>query len=238
MALPKLNETLNFELTVPSTGQKVKYRPYLVKEEKVLLQAFESGDPKTCLEAMIDTITACLDERTKIDVGSLATFDVEYMFVKVRSKSVGENSDLVIACGECKHDNAVTVNLDEIEIDISDRDNVIPITENISVEMRYPTYEVLTKQDLSKIEKEDMDAAMAMIATSVAAILTEEERIETDGLSSEEVIDFISSMTTSQLKSLSEFMENMPALTHGVKFKCEACGHDNDMELKGLSDFF
>ena len=94
-------------------------RPFLVKEEKVLLQAFESGDPKTCLEAMIDTITACLDERTKIDVGSLATFDVEYMFVKVRSKSVGENSDLVIACGECKHDNAVTVNLDEIEIDVS-----------------------------------------------------------------------------------------------------------------------
>ena len=238
MALPKLNETLNFELTVPSTGQKVKYRPYLVKEEKVLLQAFESGDPKTCLEAMIDTIEACLDERTKIDVGSLATFDVEYMFVKVRSKSVGENSDLVIACGECKHENPVSVNLDEIEIDVSDTNNVISITDSISVEMRYPTYDVLTKQDLAKIEKEDMDAAMAMIASSVAAILTEEERIETEGLSSEEVIDFISSMTTSQLKSLSEFMENMPALTHGVKFKCEACGHDNDMELKGLSDFF
>ena len=160
MALPKLNETLNFEMSVPSTGKKVKYRPYLVKEEKVLLQAFESGDPKTCLEAMIDTIEACLDERTKIDVGSLATFDVEYMFVKVRSKSVGENSDLVIACGECKHENPVNVNLDEIDIDVSDRENVIPITENISVEMRYPTYEVLTKQDLSKIEKEDMDAEL------------------------------------------------------------------------------
>ena len=238
MALPKLNETLNFEMNVPSTGQKVKYRPYLVKEEKVLLQAFESGDPKTCLEAMTDTLSACLDERAALDVGTLATFDVEYMFVKVRSKSVGENSDLVVNCAECKHENPVRVNLDEIEIDIPEKENVISITDDVSVEMQYPTYEMLSKQDFDKVQKEDMNAAMSMISTSIAAILTEEERIETDTLSSEEVIDFISSMTATQLKRLADFMENMPALKHDVQFKCQACGHDNEMELKGLSDFF
>ena len=90
MALPRINETLNFTMTIPSTGKKVKYRPYLVKEEKVLLQAFESGDTKTCLEAMADTLAACIDPNENVDVSSLATFDVEYMFVKVRSQSVGE----------------------------------------------------------------------------------------------------------------------------------------------------
>ena len=238
MALPKLNETLNFELTVPSTGQKVKYRPYLVKEEKVLLQAFESGDPKTCLEAMTDTLSACIDERTNVDVSSLATFDVEYMFVKVRSKSVGENSDLIMGCAECKHENSVSVNLDEIEIDVGESENVVQITETIGVEMQYPTYDMLAKQDMEKIQNEDLNAAMQMIAASIAAILTEEERIETSSLPVDEVIDFISSMTTSQLKSVSEFMENMPALTHDVEFVCERCQHENKLELRGLSDFF
>ena len=238
MALPKLNETLNFELTVPSTGQKVKYRPYLVKEEKVLLQAFESGDPKTCLEAMTDTLSACIDERTNLDVSSLATFDVEYMFVKVRSRSVGENSELIMSCAECKHDNNVTVNLDEIEIDVGESENVVQITDTIGVEMQYPTYDMLAKQDMEKIQKEDLNAAMQMIAASIAAILTEEERIETSSLPVDEVVDFISSMTTSQLKSVSEFMENMPALTHDVEFVCQKCQHENKLELRGLSDFF
>ena len=238
MALPKLNETLNFELTIPSTGQKVKYRPYLVKEEKVLLQAFESGDPKTCLEAMTDTLSACIDERHEVDVTTLATFDVEYMFVKVRSKSVGETSDLVVKCRECKHENEISVDLEEINIDIGEVDNVIEIAEGISVEMRYPTYEMLAKQDLDKIQTEDMDAAMSMIATSIGAILTEEERIDTNNISSTEVVDFISTMTTSQLRKLADYMENMPALKHEVEFECEHCRHENKMELKGLSDFF
>ena len=238
MALPKLNETLNFELKIPSTGQKVKYRPYLVKEEKVLLQAFESGDPKTCLEAMTDTLAACIDERHEVDVSKLATFDVEYMFVKVRSKSVGEGSDLQIKCASCKHENPVSVDLDEIEIEIGEEDNVIQIADGISVEMRYPTYETLSQQDMEKLEKEDLNAAMNMIATSISAILTEEERINTSSLSIEEVVDFISSMTTSQLKSLADYMENMPALTHDVEFVCEHCNHENKMQLKGLADFF
>ena len=238
MALPKLNETLNFELTVPSTGQKIRYRPYLVKEEKVLLQAFESGDPRTCLEAMTDTLSACIDERSNVDVASLATFDVEYMFVKVRSKSVGENSNLIATCTECSHENPVVVNLDEVEIDVQETDNVVKITEEISVEMQYPTYQVIAQQDMTKLQTEDLDAAMGVIESSIQAILTLEERIEAADLPSGELTEFLSSMTANQLKGLADFMEKMPALKHDVVFKCEKCEHENNLELKGLSDFF
>ena len=225
-------------MNVPSTGQKIKYRPYLVKEEKVLLQAFESGDPRTCLEAMTDTLSACIDERSNLDVSSLATFDVEYMFVKVRSKSVGENSNLIASCTECSHENPVVVNLDEIEVEVTEKDNVIVITDDISVEMRYPTYDLIAKQDVDKLQSEDLDAAMGVIAASIESILTEEERIDTSDLPSNEIVEFLSSMTANQLKLVADFMENMPALKHNVEFSCENCGHNNSLELKGLADFF
>ena len=238
MALPKLNETLNFTMTVPSTGKKVKFRPYLVKEEKVLLQAFESGDVKTCLEAMADTLGACIDEKSKIDVSSLATFDVEYMFLKVRSVSVGETSTVQIRCDECDEPNQVVVELDKVEVDMTDNDNVIPITESISVEMSYPTYNTLADDDAEKLADEDVDAAMKLLAKSITAILTDEERIDCRSENISEVLEFLSSMTTSQLQKVGSFLENMPSLRHKVEFECEHCKHQNDLELKGLSDFF
>ena len=237
MALPRINETLNFTMTIPSTGQKVKYRPYLVKEEKVLLQAFESGDTKTCLEAMADTLSACIDANENVDVSSLATFDVEYMFVKVRSQSVGETSRVQIKCAECQTPNTVVIPLDEVEIDVKKDDAVIPITDNISVEMRYPTYRTLMENDLSG-DAENMDTAMSVLAGSVAAVLTDEERIDASEQSTKEMVEFLSSMTTGQLQSLSDFLEKMPALKHDIEFSCEECQHENKLELKGLSDFF
>ena len=236
MALPKLNETLNFTMTVPSTGKKVKYRPYLVKEEKVLLQAFESGDTRTCLEAMADTIGACVDPKSNLVVESLSTFDVEYMFIKVRSKSVGETSHIQIKCSECGEGNPVAVDLDAIEVEVGASDNVINITDNIAVEMRYPTYGTLIEQGSDV--KEDMDTALRLISMSISAVLTDEERIDCEKQSQEEVVDFLTSMTATQLKSLSDFMENMPALKHEVEFECKNCQHENKVELKGLSDFF
>jgi nucleoid DNA-binding protein len=237
MALPRINETLNFTMTIPSTGQKVKYRPYLVKEEKVLLQAFESGDTKTCLEAMADTLAACIDANENVDVSSLATFDVEYMFVKVRSQSVGETSRVQIKCAECQTPNTVVIPLDEVEIDVKKDDAVIPITDNISVEMRYPTYRTLMENDLSA-DTENMDTAMSVLASSVAAVLTDEERIDAAEQTTSELVEFLSSMTTTQLQSLSDFLEKMPALRHEIEFTCEECQHENKLELKGLSDFF
>ena len=238
MALPRINETLNFNMTIPSTGEKVKYRPYLVKEEKVLLQAFESGDPKTCLEAMADTLGSCLDSKSNVDVSSLATFDVEYMFLQVRSKSVGENSNIQIKCTECGEPNPITVNLEEIGIQVDKTDNVISITDDISVEMRYPTYETLSQQELDGEKTNDMDTAMNLLAASISAVLTEEERIDCSEQKPSEIVDFLSSMTNTQMQKIGDFLENMPALKHDVEFHCTSCEHHNKLELKGLSDFF
>ncbi len=238
MALPRINETLNFTMKIPSTGQKVKYRPYLVKEEKVLLQAFESGDIATCLEAMVDTLGACLDEKEKINLASLATFDVEYMFTQVRGKSVGENSTILIKCKECGEQNPYVVDLDLLEVDVSHTDNIIAVNDEISVEMKYPTYENLMGTDVEKIRENDTESAMELLAASIGAVLTDEERIDCSQQKLSEVVDFLSSMTTGQLQKVSQFLEDMPALKHVAEFECEKCEAHNELELKGLSDFF
>ena len=238
MALPRINETLNFTMKVPSTGKTIKYRPYLVKEEKVLLQAFESGDTKTCLEAMVDTLEACIDPKSKLDVATLATFDVEYLFIKVRSKSVGETSNIVVKCTECEEGNLYSVDLEELTIDVDASNNVVNITDGISVEMRYPTYKTLIDEDATNVEEGDIDTAMKMLASSISSVMTEEERIDCSEQSTEEIVDFLQSMTTTQLQSISSFLEQMPSLKKDIEFTCKSCSHENKLELKGLADFF
>ena len=238
MALPKVNETLNFTMKIPSTGQRVKYRPYLVKEEKVLLQAFESGDVTTCLEAMVDTLGACLDPKDDVDVSTLATFDVEYMFTQVRSKSVGENSTIQIKCKECEEPNAYTLDLDTVEVGIDDQDKVIDITDSISVEMKYPTYSSFLDQRIESLSESDPETIFTILASSISAVLTNDERIDCAKEDPKSIIDFLNSMTASQLQSISKFMEDLPALKHLAEFDCEKCGTHNELELKGLSDFF
>ena len=238
MALPKINETLNFNMKIPSTGQRVKYRPYLVKEEKILLQAFESGDVTTCLEAMIDTLAACLDQKESVDLSSLATFDIEYMFTQVRGKSVGESSTILVKCKECGEPNEYVVDLEELVVDVSHTDNIIEINSDISVEMKYPTYKNLMGANVDKIQANDTESAMELLAASVGAVLTNEERIECADQKLSEVVDFLSSMTTGQLQKVSQFLEDMPALKHQAVFACKNCETHNEMELKGLSDFF
>lgn len=238
MALPRVNETLNFTMTVPSSGDKIKYRPYLVKEEKILLQAFESGDVATCLEAMIETLDACIDEKHNLDIASLATFDVEYMFTQVRSKSVGEKSGIMIKCRSCEEPNGYSMDLDELKVDVETTANVIKINDDISVEMKYPTYKTLIEGNDKGAGDGSADAAMLMLSASIAAVLTEDERIDCSTQSSEEMVEFLSSMTASQLKQVSNFLDDMPALRHVAEFDCEKCGTHNEVELKGLSDFF
>ena len=238
MALPRVNETLNFSMKIPSTGKTVKYRPYLVKEEKILLQAFESGDIKTCLEAMVDTLDACLDPKEGVDVGSLATFDIEYMFTQVRSKSVGESSTILIKCKECEEENPYTINLDTLGVDLGENNNIIEINDEISVEMKYPTYKGFMNQDLTDLSAENSDVMFSILATSVAAILTSEERIDTSKEKTEDLVEFLESMTASQLKKVTEFLEELPAMRHLAEFDCQKCSTHNELELKGLSDFF
>jgi RNase P subunit RPR2 len=238
MALPKVNETLNFSMTIPSTGERVKYRPYLVKEEKILLQAHESRDHEACLSAMCDTISACLDQSAEIDVASLATFDLEYMYTQIRAKSVGETSNILIRCKSCEEHNEYSIDLEKLEVVVPNKTkSVVKITDSISVEMRYPSYGSMMTGDISAAST-DMNSAMKLIASSIVAVLQPEERTDASEVPQEELIEFLSSMTGSQLALLTGFLGEMPALKHDVKFNCKKCGTENELELKGLSDFF
>jgi DNA-directed RNA polymerase subunit M/transcription elongation factor TFIIS len=238
MALPKINETLNFSMTIPSTGEKVKYRPYLVKEEKILLQAHESGDQEACLSAMSDTISACLDQKAGIDVASLATFDLEYMYTQLRAKSVGETSSILIKCKSCEEHNEYVVDLEKLEVVVPPKSNsVVQVTESISVEMRYPTYGSMINGDISEATT-DMNSAMNLIASSIVAVLQPDERTDASDVPQKEIMEFLGSMTGSQLALLTEFLGTMPALKHEAKFNCKKCGTENELQLKGLSDFF
>jgi len=239
MALPRINETLNFNMTIPSTGERVQYRPYLVKEEKVLLQAFESKDTEMCLQAMSDTISSCLDPNSNVDVSNLATFDIEYMFTQLRAKSVGETSTIMIRCKnqECKEANEYHIDLETLNVEVPKNNNIIKITKDISVELCYPKYSTLVTGEVENAEK-DMDAALKLLSSCIVAVLTTEERIDARDQSEEELIEFLQSMTATQLKGLTSFLENIPALKHDAKFNCEKCGTENELQLKGLSDFF
>lgn len=235
MALPRVNEVLKFSLTIPSTGQTIRYRPYLVKEEKVLLQAFESQDTTACLQAMCDTLESCIDPDEKVEVAKLATFDLEYMFLKVRSKSVGETSDLVIRCKECNEPNEYAVDLEKVNIEVGDEDYIIDITGDIKVEMRYPSYTNIMTEDL---DTQNMDGALNMVASCISAVHTSDERMDCNTVDRSEILEFLGSMTAHQLKDLADFVHNMPALEHDIVFQCRKCETVNELTLKGLSDFF
>ena len=237
MALPKINEHLNFSMTIPSLGKQVKYRPYLVQEEKVLLQAFESKDTATCLQAMTDTLSATIDPRENIDVASLATFDVEYMFTQVRAKSVGENSTILITCKKCEEKNEYDIDLDSLEIEVPVGQNIREVTDNIRVEMRYPSYNIMLDQE-DFDDADNFGKALDLVVNCMVAIHTGDERIDCTNESKEELLEFVSSMTAVQLKSVTSFIEDMPSLKHTAEFMCQKCTEKNELELKGLTDFF
>jgi len=233
MALPKLNDSPKYELIIPSTEQKVKFRPYLVKEEKVLMMAIESQDPKATLNAVVDTIVACVDENIKKK--DLAIFDVEYMFTQIRSKSVGENTALTVKCQHCEEENSVNVNVSTIEVKVPKVDNMIQITDEITVEMEWPPY-----SDIIDIDGIDNVAAIGfeLVGKCITAIVTEEERTLAKDVPTKELTDFIESMTSTQFSLLSKYVEQMPSLKHDIEFACTSCGKDNKITLSGMTDFF
>ena len=145
MSLPKLNNVPKYKITVPSTNQEITFRPFLVKEEKILLIALESQDPKQIADAITDTVTSCIFE--EINKKDLKSYDIEFLFLKIRAKSVGETSKLVFKCESCETENEVSVNIDDIKLEVKQTDNVVKITDNIHVEMKHPTFESISRNE-------------------------------------------------------------------------------------------
>jgi ERCC4-type nuclease len=237
MALPRLNENPQYELVIPSTKEKVNFRPFLVKEQKVLLIAYESQDRKQILSAMLNTLENCIHEN--IDVKKLSTFDVDYMFTMIRSKSAGETTTLLFKCKECQTENEVVIKLDEIGVDVKEQNMRIDLTDKIAVKMRYPSYEFFLNNSILMDEgKTQSELLLASIVGCLEAVETEEERIDLADESEEEVNQFLESLTASQFEKISEFALNLPAMSKNIKFACKHCETKNERMLRGLEDFF
>lgn len=237
MALPRLNENPQYELVIPSTKEKVNFRPFLVKEQKVLLIAYESQDRKQILSAMLNTLESCIHEN--IDVKKLSTFDVDYMFTMIRSKSAGETTTLLFKCKECQTENEVVIKLDEIGVDVKEQNMRIELTDKIAVKMRYPSYEFFLNNSILMDEsKTQSELLLASIVGCLEAVETEEERIDLSDESEEEVNQFLESLTGAQFEKISQFALELPAMSKNVKYTCINCGTKNERMLKGLEDFF
>ena len=236
MALPKL-EVPTYELTLPSTNKVVKFRPFLVKEQKVLLVAFESKDSKQILNSMLDSISSCVPN---IKLDSLATFDVDYMFTQVRSKSVGETSTILHACKNCNEENEVKVRLDQIKVNIPEnwkKTTEIEISKDITVELKFPTYKDISYLNIDD-NASDAELLMDTVAACMKAVKTEDEYILVKDEPKEEVEKFINSLTNQQLEKITNFASNAPKLSHTQNYECKKCKTENKIELSGLQDFF
>jgi len=236
MALPKLT-TPTYELEVPSTDEKVKYRPFLVKEEKILLMAMESGENKNIVQAVKDIVTECTFG--KLNLGTMPMFDVEYLFLNIRSKSVGEISTLNVLCPDDKKTYAaVEVNLSEVKVQVDDgHTNKIELTDEMGIIMTYPTIDSFNETGIQTITASNM---LEVIGNCVLQIYEEkgEKVYEAKDQTKKELNDFIESMNTSQFKKLQKFFDTMPKLKHEITIKNPKTKKESKITLMGLNDFF
>ena len=232
--LPKLNDTPKYEMTIPSLGLPVKYRPYLVKEEKVLLMAQETQDNQEIIRSVVDTVSSCIE--SDIDMDTLSTFDVDYMFTQIRMKSVGETAEMIFNCHSCGEGNLHVVPLAEAKLDGEmPETSDVELTDDVTVIMRYPSYTKMAGGD--QIETAE-DLAMMIIKASMYAVRTSSDYIIVDEVPAEELDAFVGSLTSQQFAKLGEWVGTAPRLVYDSKFKCKECGEENRVVLEGLQSFF
>ena len=236
MALPKLN-TPTYELEVPSTDEKIKYRPFLVKEEKILMIAMESKDNAQIVNAVKDIVQECTFN--KLDIANIPMFDVEYIFLNIRAKSVGEISKLKLLCPDDKQTYAdAEVDLSKVEVQVGkDHTNKIELTEEMGMIMTYPTIDSFTQGGIQTINAENM---LQVVGSCILQIYEEkgEKVYQAKDQTKKELTEFIESMNTGQFKRVQEFFDTMPKLKHTIKVKNPKTKKSSDITLEGLNDFF
>lgn len=231
MSLPKL-ETPSYELTLPSDGRKIKYRPFLVKEYKILLTALES-DAEEIYRIVSELINACTFG--ELDVQKLSSFDTEYIFLNIRAKSIGENTSVTLKCKNCDTEIKADLDLTKAQVEtLPNHDTKISITETMSIEMRYPTF----KEILSIYNNSQSENIVDLICLCISKVYTEEEYFDTSEYKKEEVVEFVNSFSKAQFDKLEQFFLTMPKLVQNVKTICDNCSTDNEYKLEGLQNFF
>ena len=233
MALPKIAQQ-KYKTKIPSTKKEVKFREFLMKEQKILLMASEGNSETEMYSAMITILESCIDE--EVDYGKLPMSDLEFLLMKIRSKSVGEEVALVLKhkSGDCKEVQHVTINLNDVKV-VSHKDhtNLIELKDKISVQMKYPAVDAIEK--LKGLN--DADAAFGMIRMCLDMVIQGDEVYEVKDFSDKEVDEFVDSLPTDEFEKIEHFFKTMPALKHTIKWKCNGCGKDEASVVEGLANF-
>ena len=238
MPLPKI-ATPTYELELPSTGKSIKYRPFLVKEEKVLVIALESEDTKQITNAIKAVLKNCVLTKG-IKVETLPTFDIEFLFLNIRGKSVGEELEVNIVCPDDGETNVpIFIDLDSIQVERDDdHTNQIKLDDDLMMEMKYPSLEQFIKNNFDFEEGNQMDQSFELIATCIDKIYNEDEVWATADCTKKEVKDFLESMNSSQFKEIEKFFESMPKLKHTIEVTNPNTKVKSEVVLEGLASFF
>ena len=239
MPLPKIS-TPTYELELPSTGKKIKYRPFLVKEEKILILALESENIKQITTSIKSILKDCIQSRIKID--NLPIFDIEYLFLNVRGKSVSEALDLVVTCPD---DNKTTVPvkiyIDEIKVVKSpDHSNDIKLDDKLTLRLKYPSLDEFIKSNFDFTSRDEgaLEQSFEIIATCIDQVYNEEESWAASDCTKKELLEWVETLNTNQFKLIESFFTTMPKLSHTLKVKNPKTKVENDVTLEGLSSFF
>jgi len=238
MPLPKI-ATPTHELVLPSTGKKIKYRPFLVKEEKILILALESEDTKQITNAIKTILKSCILTRG-IKVEELPTFDIEYIFLNIRGKSVGESIDVLVTCpddGKTQVEHKVYI--DEIQVKKDEKHNRdIKLDHSLTLRMKYPSLNEFIQSNFSVTETNTLEASMDIISSCIDVVYSEDESWAAADCTKKELDDWLETLNTSQFKEIETFFETMPKLTHVVKVTNPNTKVESEVTMEGLTSFF
>jgi len=238
MPLPKIN-TPTYELTLPSNNKKIKYRPFLVREEKILIMALETEDISQITNAIVEILNDCILTKG-VSVTKLATFDIEYLFLNVRAKSVGESVEVNVICpDDNKTSVQIEINLDSIKVQKTrGHKNIVKLDDQYSMKLKYPSLDEFIDSNFESNEESDVDKSMNMITSCIEMVYDQEESWSASDSTQQELEEFIEQLNSKQFKSVEKFFETMPKLSHKVKVTNPATGVESEVVLEGLASFF
>ena len=229
MSLPKL-QTPTYELILPSTGDKIKFRPFLVKEYKILLTTLDSENEEIN-RVVTELVDACTFNKLKID--TLANFDIEYIFLNIRAKSIGEITNLLLNCNNCDNQISFDLNLTKAQVEKSpEHSSKINLTDKIIIEMRYPKFDEM----IDIYQNFKSDKIVELLSTCIKAVYTEDTVYEE--YTKEELLEFVNSFSKDQFEMIENFFLTMPKLVQNIEQDCNKCGAHNELKLEGLQNFF
>ena len=238
MPLPTIS-TPTYELTLPSSNRKIKYRPFLVKEEKILILAMESQDSKQIARAVKDVITKCILSKG-IKVEKLATFDIEYLFLNIRGKSVGEQIEVMVTCpDDNKTQVPMSINVDTIKVQKDENHSPDIVLDDVyTLRMKYPSLTEFIKNNFGALEDMNVDDTFELIASCIDQVYSEEESWSSADCTKKELNDFLEQLDSKQFKNIEKFFETMPKLSHTVTVTNPNTKKENKIVLEGLQNFF